>query len=232
MDSKEGDDMYSSPKRQIVTSNKTWHNRCYAPIRPNKRRVNHNSPKTTSLRKEFQNDGGVLESLNDYTKLAGMCRSNILEEKKKEGNLNKPDFTKMLSNPKSKEKINYYTVFHNVINGESHREEVHESLTFVEDEITSNLKKMKTDAGDDADSMISIIHQSQEERDRKDDIYIYYTGIGSDPTKRRISEFEFRNIIHQNMDRFMEKFPKEHHPLSCEINFLLEWTGARKHNLL
>ena len=53
---------------------------------------------------------------------------------------------------------------------------------------------------------------------------IYYTGIGSNPLSSITSDKVFRDIILINQNNFNELCPYD--PLTCDINVLIEWTGA------
>ena len=53
---------------------------------------------------------------------------------------------------------------------------------------------------------------------------IYYTGIGSDPDFLYTSENSFRTMIEFNKTKFNEVLP--YNPLLCDLDLLIEWTGA------
>jgi len=53
---------------------------------------------------------------------------------------------------------------------------------------------------------------------------IYYTGIGSNPLSPITSDKVFRDIILINKNNFNELC--NYDPLTCDINLLIQWTGA------
>ena len=57
-----------------------------------------------------------------------------------------------------------------------------------------------------------------------DEVRIYYTGIGSIPSVRYISEECFRAIMDLEKDRFNEMCPFD--PNTCDLLELMEWAGA------
>ena len=59
---------------------------------------------------------------------------------------------------------------------------------------------------------------------RESILIIYYTGIGSDPDFLYTSENSFRKMIEMNKNKFNEELP--YNPLLCDLDLLIEWTGA------
>ena len=55
-------------------------------------------------------------------------------------------------------------------------------------------------------------------------VRIYYTGIGSDPEQQYVSEKCFRSIMTTHKDKFNEECPYD--PSTCDLNLLMEWSGA------
>jgi hypothetical protein len=59
---------------------------------------------------------------------------------------------------------------------------------------------------------------------RDSTLIIYYAGIGSDPDFLYTSENSFRKIIELNKTKFNKELP--YNPLLCDLDILIEWTGA------